>query len=67
MLRAYDKATGQAVGAVYSPGAAERIADDLQGQRQTYIVVAVSGGAYSASTLRSLWLRRLRGGTIYFP
>jgi len=47
MLRAYDKATGQEVGAVQMPAqqSGSPMTYALEGRQ--YIVVAVSGGAYS--------------------
>jgi len=47
MLRAYDKATGQEVGAVQMPAqqSGSPMTYTLEGQQ--YIVVTVSGGAYS--------------------
>src|SRR5207244_13470149 len=47
MLRAYDKATGKEVGAVYmsAPQSGSPMTYMLDGKQ--YIVIAVSGGAYS--------------------
>ena len=52
MLRAYDKVTGQQVGAVFMPGAAERQSPmTYMVDGKQYIVVAVSGGSYSGEYL----------------
>jgi quinoprotein glucose dehydrogenase len=47
MLRAYDKATGKEVGAVYLPAQQSGSAMSYMYKGKQYIVVAVSGGAYS--------------------
>ena len=47
MLRAYDKATGQEVGAVYMPAPQSGSPMTYMLNGKQYIVVAVSGGAYS--------------------
>ena len=47
MLRAYDKATGKEVGAVSMPAPQSGSPMTYQGDGKQYIVVAVSGGAYS--------------------
>jgi quinoprotein glucose dehydrogenase len=47
MLRAYDKATGKQVGAVYLPAQQSGSPMTYQVNGKQYIVVAVSGGAYS--------------------
>lgn len=47
MLRAYDKATGKEVGAVYLPAPQSGSPMTYQVNGKQYIVVAVSGGAYS--------------------
>jgi quinoprotein glucose dehydrogenase len=47
MLRAYDKATGQEVGAVYMPAPQSGSPMTYMLDGKQYIVVAVSGGAYS--------------------
>ena len=47
MLRAFDKATGKEVGAVYSAGTAERHADDLHGRRQAVHRARHLGAGYS--------------------
>jgi quinoprotein glucose dehydrogenase len=47
MLRAYDKATGQQVGAVWMPGPQSGGPMTYLWQGKQYIIVAVSGGSYS--------------------
>jgi quinoprotein glucose dehydrogenase len=47
MLRAYDKATGKEVGAVYMPAPQSGGVMTYMHNGRQYIVVAVSGGAYS--------------------
>lgn len=47
MLRAYDKATGKEVGAVYMPAPQSGSPMTYMLGGKQYIVVAVSGGAYS--------------------
>ena len=47
MLRAYDKATGQEVGAVWMPAPQSGSPMTYMLDGKQYIVVAVSGGAYS--------------------
>jgi quinoprotein glucose dehydrogenase len=47
MLRAYDKATGAEVGAVYMPAQQSGTPMTSQLAGRQYIVVAVSGGNYS--------------------
>ena len=47
MLRAYDKATGKEVGAVYMPAPQSGSPMTYMLNGKQYIVVAVSGGAYS--------------------
>jgi quinoprotein glucose dehydrogenase len=47
MLRAYDKATGAQVGAVYMPAPQSGSPMTYMADGKQYIVVAVSGGAYS--------------------
>ena len=47
MLRAYDKATGKQVGAVYMPAPQSGSPMTYVVDGTQYIVVAVSGGAYS--------------------
>jgi len=47
MLRAYDKATGKEVGAVYMPAQQSGSPMTYMLNGKQYIVVAVSGGAYS--------------------
>jgi quinoprotein glucose dehydrogenase len=47
MLRAYDKATGREVGAVYLPAPQSGSPMTYQLNGRQFIVVAVSGGSYS--------------------
>jgi quinoprotein glucose dehydrogenase len=47
MLRAYDKKTGKEVGAVYMPAPQSGSPMTYMTNGKQYIVVAVSGGAYS--------------------
>ena len=47
MLRAYDKATGREVGAVYMPAPQSGSPMTYVADGKQYIVMAVSGGAYS--------------------
>jgi quinoprotein glucose dehydrogenase len=47
MLRAYDKATGREVGAVYMPAPQSGSPMTYMLNGQQYIVVAVSGGTYA--------------------
>ena len=47
MLRAYDKATGKEVGAVYMPAPQTGSPMTYMVNGKQYIVVAVSGGPYS--------------------
>jgi quinoprotein glucose dehydrogenase len=47
MLRAYDKATGEEVGAVYMPAPQSGSPITYMHDGKQYIVVAVSGGSYS--------------------
>src|SRR5258708_2302707 len=47
MLRAYDKATGQEVGAVYSPAPQSGSPMTYMHNGKQYIVVAVSGGSFA--------------------
>ncbi len=51
MLRAYDKATGKEVGAVIMPAPQSGSPMTYMVERKQYIVVAVSGGAYSGEYL----------------
>ena len=51
MLRAYDKATGQDVGAVYMPAPESGSPMTYMHNGRQYIVIAVSGGNYSAELL----------------
>ena len=47
MLRAYDKATGREVGAVYMPAQQSGSPMTYMLNGRQYIIVAVSGGNYS--------------------
>jgi len=47
MLRAYDKVTGKEVGAVYMPGPESGSPMTYMVNGKQYIVIAISGGAYS--------------------
>ena len=47
MLRAYDKATGKEVGAVYMPAPQTGTPMTYMHQGKQYIIVAISGGGYS--------------------
>ena len=51
MLRAYDKATGKDVGAVYMPAPESGAPMTYLLNGKQYIVLAVSGGAYSGELL----------------
>ncbi len=51
MMRAYDKATGQEVGAVYMPAPESGSPMTYMHNGRQYIVIAVSGGNYSAELL----------------
>jgi quinoprotein glucose dehydrogenase len=51
MLRAYDKATGKEVGAVYMPATQSGSPMTYLHNGKQYIVVAISGGAYSGEYL----------------
>jgi quinoprotein glucose dehydrogenase len=51
MLRAYDKATGKEVGAVWMPGPQSGGPMTYSWQGKQYIVVAISGGNYSGEYL----------------
>ena len=51
MLRAYDKATGKEVGAVYMPAPQSGSPMTYMLNGQQYLVVAISGGAYSGELL----------------
>jgi quinoprotein glucose dehydrogenase len=51
MMRAYDKATGQEVGAVYLPAPQSGSPMTYMFNGRQYIVVAVSGGNYSGELL----------------
>jgi quinoprotein glucose dehydrogenase len=51
MLRAYDKATGQEAGAVYMPAPQSGSPMTYMLNGKQYIVIAVSGGSYSAELL----------------
>jgi len=47
MLRAYDKATGKEVGAVFMPAPQSGTPMTYQMDGEQYIVVAISGGSYA--------------------
>ena len=51
MLRAYDKATGKEVGAVYMPAPQSGSPMTYMLNGRQYIVVAISGGAYTGELL----------------
>jgi quinoprotein glucose dehydrogenase len=51
MLRAYDKATGKEVGAVWMPAQQSGSPMTYSVEGRQFIVVAVSGGAYSGEYL----------------
>ena len=51
MLRAYNKATGQDVGAVYMPAPQTGSPMSYMIGGKQYIVVAIGGGAYSGELL----------------
>jgi quinoprotein glucose dehydrogenase len=51
MLRAYNKATGQEVGAVYMPAPQTGSPMTYMLDGRQYIVVAISGGTYSGELL----------------
>ncbi|MSO62771.1 MAG: pyrroloquinoline quinone-dependent dehydrogenase [Acidobacteria bacterium] len=51
MLRAYDKATGARVGAVYMPAAEGGAPMTYMVNSEQYIVIAISGGAYSGELM----------------
>jgi quinoprotein glucose dehydrogenase len=51
MLRAYDKATGNDVGAVYMPAPEGGAPMTYLHNGKQYIVLAVGGGAYSGELL----------------
>ena len=51
MLRAYDKATGTRVGAVFMPAAEGGSPMTYMVNGQQYIVIAISGGDYSGELL----------------
>jgi quinoprotein glucose dehydrogenase len=51
MLRAYDKASGKEVGAVYLPAAQSGSPMSYQVGGKQYVIVAVSGGNYSGEYL----------------
>jgi quinoprotein glucose dehydrogenase len=58
MLRAYDKATGKEVGAVYMPGAQTGGPVTYMLNGRQYLVVAVSGAVFPSE----LWAFALPGG-----
>jgi len=51
MLRAYDKATGKEVGAVYMPAPQSGSPMTYSVNGKQYIVIAISGGSYSGEYL----------------
>ena len=51
MLRAYDKTDGKEVGAVYMPAAQSGSPMTYTHNGKQYIVIAISGGNYSAELL----------------
>jgi quinoprotein glucose dehydrogenase len=51
MLRAYDKATGKEVGAVYMPAPQTGSPMTYMWNGRQYLVIAISGGSYSAELL----------------
>jgi quinoprotein glucose dehydrogenase len=51
MLRAYDKSTGKEVGAVYMPAPQSGSPMTYMHDGKQYIVIAISGGNYSAELL----------------
>ena len=51
MMRAYDKATGKEVGAVWMPAPVSGSPMTYMWQGKQYIVIAVSGGNYSGEYL----------------
>ncbi len=51
MLRAYDKATGKEVGAVWMPAPQTGSPMTYMAKGKQYIIVAVSGGPYSGEYL----------------
>jgi len=51
MMRAYDKATGAEVGAVYMPAPQSGSPMTYQFNGRQYIVIAISGGNYSGEFL----------------
>jgi quinoprotein glucose dehydrogenase len=51
MLRAYDKQTGQEVGAVWMPAPQSGSPMTYSADGKQYIVVAIGGGAYSGEYL----------------
>jgi quinoprotein glucose dehydrogenase len=51
MLRAYDKATGKEVGAVYMPAPESGSSMTYMVNGRQYIVIAISGGSYSGELL----------------
>ena len=51
MLRAYDKATGKDAGAVYMPAPEGGAPMTYMLNGKQYIIVAVSGGAYSGELI----------------
>jgi quinoprotein glucose dehydrogenase len=51
MLRAYDKATGEEKGAVYMPAPQSGAPMTYMLKGRQYIVLAISGGSYTAELL----------------
>jgi len=64
MLRAYDKKTGKEAGAVYMPAPQSGSPMTYMANGKQYIVVAVSGGAYSGNISRLACRDRVTQGTI---
>ena len=62
MLRAYDKATGKEVGAVYMPAPQSGSPMTYMVNGKQYIVIAVSGGAYSGEYIAFTLPPPARGG-----
>ena len=60
MLRAYDKATGNEVGAVFMPAQQSGSPMTYMLNGKQYIIVAIGGGPSPANTWRSSWPTELR-------
>ena len=58
MLRAYDKATGKEVGAVYMPAPQSGTPMTYMLNGQQYIVLAISGGNYAGELVALDYLAR---------